>query len=841
MLTKKKFPVISIVLLLLISFISQLNGHQLVEANEDSFSQVPGLYDSIEGLTNIVGQKQFEASIYPTNEVAYKNDTVKMVQFYMATCPDCQGFSPYFKRLVSDIGSAWSQMLKVIVVNCNDDKNIALCWSQNPKLIVPMVRWYPFKQLIASNSLDDLKNSSWNHRETIFKQRRDHISLRHATLDAFSRSLTKSLSNNDMSSSRAFQAFHWSTFEPLDLQKGRYESVLLDRNERCVYSKGLTDEDLVYNFLIIDKQGSYIGKTIVADWSNRACHRFRSLKRSYLVHSSNNFDDIKSELNRWTRMKSASANLSAPIVAYWIKEAFAEEDPEIRWKIILSGADIEETIAKRRDSSNGGSNKPAQRVQQINHLGRRILIRRDIINSSTLNGQNYSSNLNNSSSDSLKQLEAENINWAPPQLYENEEITRKLINYKIGEIFFGKSHIREQNVSIPGFEDGNPGEIKSIKKDIQKEAMKPKEEDLSRVTLTDYYKVLTQSIKQMIISRAYIDGYRMLSSTCWLQQLIKDFPFQGIQEQNSTSSSSISRSYLIILEKKFTQYMNEQLGLNNTTSLINCYKRKDNFNFVPSIKKSLDKLRISPSYLESIERNIELENPDIGLPIESKLRYTHCAGSSPHLRGQTCSLWILFHTLTVHEYLNGFDSNHHLQETLSKPEEYKFQVNYEKNQIRANCSHSNPESAYLSSSSKDLFVDGPKYALTNIVNFVRFYLPCTNCAAHFSCMVAHSDIDPVDPKPGDHLLWLWEAHNRVNIRTKNTHSEDPVHPKHIFPTFEACRECYLEEPKDPITGGGKLESIRFNRNGIIKFMVSRYRRTAILNNKIRIEDLYKKT
>lgn len=34
-------------------------------------------------------------------------------------------------------------------------------------------------------------------------------------------------------------------------------------------------------------------------------------------------------------------------------------------------------------------------------------------------------------------------------------------------------------------------------------------------------------------------------------------------------------------------------------------------------------------------------------------QYEHCAGSAPRYRGYPCSLWLLFHTLTVSQYKTG--------------------------------------------------------------------------------------------------------------------------------------------------------------------------------------------
>ena len=45
----------------------------------------------------------------------------------------------------------------------------------------------------------------------------------------------------------------------------------------------------------------------------------------------------------------------------------------------------------------------------------------------------------------------------------------------------------------------------------------------------------------------------------------------------------------------------------------------------------------------------------------------------------------------------------------------------------------------------------------------------------------------------DAFLWLWKAHNRVNVRLKDDVSDDPVFPKKVFPDKENCPACYNEK------------------------------------------------
>lgn len=41
----------------------------------------------------------------------------------------------------------------------------------------------------------------------------------------------------------------------------------------------------------------------------------------------------------------------------------------------------------------------------------------------------------------------------------------------------------------------------------------------------------------------------------------------------------------------------------------------------------------------------------------------------------------------------------------------------------------------------------------------------------------------------DSVFWLWQAHNKVNMRLKGDETEDPMHPKVQFPTDVQCPNC----------------------------------------------------
>jgi len=120
-----------------------------------------------------------------------------------------------------------------------------------------------------------------------------------------------------------------------------------------------------------------------------------------------------------------------------------------------------------------------------------------------------------------------------------------------------------------------------------------------------------------------------------------------------------------------------------------------------------------------------------------------CAGSDGKYRGYPCSMWTLFHTLSVNEH---------------------------KNTLRTQ---------------KWSTLHSVLYAMRD---YVKNFFGCTYCAKHFQEMA--KELESTLTYPNSSLLWLWRSHNKVNKRLKGDASEDPLHPKQQYPTREDCPECY---------------------------------------------------
>lgn len=124
----------------------------------------------------------------------------------------------------------------------------------------------------------------------------------------------------------------------------------------------------------------------------------------------------------------------------------------------------------------------------------------------------------------------------------------------------------------------------------------------------------------------------------------------------------------------------------------------------------------------------------------TNLEYVRCKGSQPKFRGYSCGLWTLFHTLTVN--------------AAQKPG-----------------------------------TESPR-VLKAMHGYIKNFFGCTDCADHFQAMAARNRI--FDVKENDKaVLWLWIAHNEVNLRLAGDVTEDPEHPKIQFPSVAKCPECRL--------------------------------------------------
>ncbi|XP_034662926.1 sulfhydryl oxidase 1 [Drosophila subobscura] len=134
-----------------------------------------------------------------------------------------------------------------------------------------------------------------------------------------------------------------------------------------------------------------------------------------------------------------------------------------------------------------------------------------------------------------------------------------------------------------------------------------------------------------------------------------------------------------------------------------------------------------------------------------------CISTRPFLRGFTCSLWTLFHYLTV--------------AAARQP-----------NTIKAGS------------------------VLSAVHGFAKYFFGCSDCAQHFRAMAERKHIELVADHDAE-ILWLWEAHNEVNSRVAGDTTEDPEFPKIQFPSMTACPVC-----RDENSQWNRTEVLRYLKN-----------------------------
>ncbi|KFP03538.1 Sulfhydryl oxidase 2, partial [Calypte anna] len=137
-----------------------------------------------------------------------------------------------------------------------------------------------------------------------------------------------------------------------------------------------------------------------------------------------------------------------------------------------------------------------------------------------------------------------------------------------------------------------------------------------------------------------------------------------------------------------------------------------------------------------------------GIFLAKKIQWVGCQGSRPELRGYTCSLWKLFHTLTVQAAL--------------RPK------------------------ALMNTGLED----NPQIVLQVMRRYIHHFFGCKACAQHFEEMAKES-LDSVQTLDKA-VLWLWEKHNVVNSRLAGDLTEDPKYPKVQWPTPDMCPACHEE-------------------------------------------------
>ncbi|CAA0817191.1 Sulfhydryl oxidase 1 [Striga hermonthica] len=157
-----------------------------------------------------------------------------------------------------------------------------------------------------------------------------------------------------------------------------------------------------------------------------------------------------------------------------------------------------------------------------------------------------------------------------------------------------------------------------------------------------------------------------------------------------------------------------------------------------------------------------------------------CRGSKNETRGFSCGLWVLLHSLSV------------------RVDDGESQV-----------------------------------AFTTICDFIHNFFICEECRQHFYSMC--SSVSGPLKRSRDFVIWLWEAHNKVNERLRkeeaNLKTGDPQFPKTIWPPQQLCPSCYKNI---------KSDTIDWDHDEVHKFLTDYYGNTLVSLYKDKEEQLAQK-
>lgn len=146
------------------------------------------------------------------------------------------------------------------------------------------------------------------------------------------------------------------------------------------------------------------------------------------------------------------------------------------------------------------------------------------------------------------------------------------------------------------------------------------------------------------------------------------------------------------------------------------------------------------SWMELID---SAQNKEAFLP--ERVKWVCCQGSHPRYRGYPCSMWTLFHVLTVAAYEKTGAVN--AQEV--------------------------PQA---------------------IRGYMKHFFGCHECSQNFLKMA--ENLEQEIHRPLEAVMWLWRSHNKANKRLHGDIFEDPDHPKVQFPSVKDCQQCHIEDKFD---------------------------------------------
>lgn len=156
------------------------------------------------------------------------------------------------------------------------------------------------------------------------------------------------------------------------------------------------------------------------------------------------------------------------------------------------------------------------------------------------------------------------------------------------------------------------------------------------------------------------------------------------------------------------------------------------------------------------------KNQEQNAVLTPHVNFVGCQGSKPEFRGFPCSVWTLFHLLTVRAAQLGSEQTN------------------------------------------------PQEVLKAMRSYTRYFFGCRECAGHFEQMAKES-MGSVHSQD-EAIIWLWLRHNQVNKRLAGDATEDPDFPKIQWPPTELCPDC-----RKTVEG-----NVTWDEPAVLRFMKKRF-------------------
>lgn len=155
--------------------------------------------------------------------------------------------------------------------------------------------------------------------------------------------------------------------------------------------------------------------------------------------------------------------------------------------------------------------------------------------------------------------------------------------------------------------------------------------------------------------------------------------------------------------------------------------------------------------------------------------YVSCWNSDRNHKGYTCSVWLLFHSLTVGEY-------------------YKTAP----------------------------VIREPKLVLTTMRDYITQFLGCTVCATNFA-KETENMLNSITAKNSS-VMWLWRTHNQISERINNE-KETEIKPliEIIFPAHNKCPRCIATQISEVGVDGKTLTDVVWNLPAVFDYVCALYK------------------